>query len=128
MVISSRTFHILKSNYRVLLLFVIDVAIYPPTVLVNVTLCSSHRFHTQEIRACVSITLGVHVSLSNHLTFKGITDATAVLLLDFASSFVFNLSFLQDSARTLGNLTLSLSLSPTTFLFNTSRQDVLMSH
>nr|DAS01620.1 MAG TPA: hypothetical protein [Caudoviricetes sp.] len=34
--------------------------------------------------------------------------------MDFASSFVFNLSFLRESARILGNLTLSLPLSPTT--------------
>nr|DAX50464.1 MAG TPA: hypothetical protein [Caudoviricetes sp.] len=59
---------------------------------------------------------------------KGSQMLRLFLLLDFASSFVFNLSFLRDSARTLGNLTLSLPLSPTTFLFNTPRQDVLMSH
>nr|DAF91913.1 MAG TPA: hypothetical protein [Podoviridae sp. ctZkC8] len=70
----------------------------------------------------------IYVSLSNYLTFRGITDTTAVFTIGYASSFVFNLSFLRDSARTLGNLTLSLPLSPTTFLFNTPRQDVLMSH
>nr|DAS01619.1 MAG TPA: hypothetical protein [Caudoviricetes sp.] len=88
MVISSRTFHILKSNYHAYY-FRYRHCYLTASYTSNVPLCSSHRFHTQEIRACVSITLGVHVSLSNHLTFKGITDATAVFDIGFCFLICF---------------------------------------